>query len=508
MYKLYYMFVRTIAAFALMLCTVSNAYCQFQLHIWPTDEKKGLLKTIRLNGYLVNKTDKEITLANPGVSDSFFGVYKSDWVVTLNKDTIDKEKFFPNPERQMRASDNITVKPGDSLLVAWYYSHTNEEGTYTFKVRHTQRKSSLKTQWGDPALIASNTEVDLTSNVYTLKVFSKPAKVGPDMTFEEVQRKPTMNVEQALENPDSCFKLIIGGYYSGPMRYLEKFKNVRWLEMVGNVDSIPAEWADNKLVYVSMSCEKDVYFPPSFGGCQMIEEFKIEKGLTKIPDWVYKQDKLRKISITSSTMSTIGPAIGNLINLKDLYIYNCRNIKTLPQEFSRLKSLETFTMTQCMLQSLENVKNLPSLKMLDVSFNKMKTITESISTLTALTKLDAGLNEITTFPATPLPATLKWLNISSNKLTELPASVFEGQVENLIAGYNQLTGLPEIKTPNTYLKVMFLNSVPFPAVPESIPTAFPELKKLSVATKEKKNFEKDKTVKLLRAKNVEVLTKY
>ncbi|NER88741.1 MAG: leucine-rich repeat protein [Moorea sp. SIO3A2] len=94
---------------------------------------------------------------------------------------------------------------------------------------------------------------------------------------------------------------------------------------------------------------------------------------------------------------------------------------------------------------LTEVFNLPQLEVLNLSFNDLTTVPESIGNLTNLTQLNLTGNKLTTVPESIGNLTnLTQFNVTGNKLTTVPESI--GNLTNLTQlnlKYNKLTTVPE-----------------------------------------------------------------
>lgn len=131
-------------------------------------------------------------------------------------------------------------------------------------------------------------------------------------------------------------------------------------------------------------------------------------------------------SYNNYPITKIPNEIGNLINLKELYIYN-GIITELPNNMDKLKNLEILCVTHNQLKEIPNyICDLPSLKILDLSFNELTKLPNNIGNLKKLLKLNIGYNKITELPKSIENLTnLIHLCINSNqehlfKISKLP----------------------------------------------------------------------------------------
>ena len=131
--------------------------------------------------------------------------------------------------------------------------------------------------------------------------------------------------------------------------------------------------------------------------------------IRSLPNTLNKLKKLRILYCTHSVSLTVLPeSIGNIINLQELFCYNCR-IKYLP----------------------ESICNLTNLKSLDCEKNELTYLPESIGNLTNLMRLNCEYNKIHFLPDSICNLTkLQFLNCSINCLRTLPKSI--GNLQNLV----------------------------------------------------------------------------
>jgi Leucine-rich repeat (LRR) protein len=118
----------------------------------------------------------------------------------------------------------------------------------------------------------------------------------------------------------------------------------------------------------------------------------------------------------------------------------------------------------------ESIAQLTNLTSLGLSYNQITEIPESIAQLTNLTLLDLSYNQITEIPESIAQLTnLTSLDLSYNQLTEIPES--PAQLSNLISldlSYNQLTEIPESIAQLSNLETLYLENNNVQSLPSSI----------------------------------------
>jgi len=128
------------------------------------------------------------------------------------------------------------------------------------------------------------------------------------------------------------------------------------------------------------------------------------------------------------------------INLSEL------NIRTIPHEIFKLKSLNTLSVSFCGLERVPRaISKLKNLKLLALNSNSLQIVPESIGQLKALEVLYLGYNELKSLPETLFNLeNLEILSLGNNKLTRIPEEI--GRLENLKNLHlycNKLESLPE-----------------------------------------------------------------
>ena len=143
----------------------------------------------------------------------------------------------------------------------------------------------------------------------------------------------------------------------------------------------------------------------------------------------------------------VKPEILNLLRDKTVRVLNLSSNKltTLPAEIGNLTSLQQLILRSNELTTLPaEIGNLTSLEKLYLSSNKLTTLPAEIVNLTSLRVLSLYNNELTTLPAEIVNLTsLRVLDLSDNELTTLPAEIGNlTSLQQLILSNNKLRTLP------------------------------------------------------------------
>lgn len=121
-------------------------------------------------------------------------------------------------------------------------------------------------------------------------------------------------------------------------------------------------------------------------------------------------------------LDILDSSILNLINLKELYIYNKKfNNDKLPEFLFELKSLELLSIinTPIDIKSFENINKLQKLRQLILTSNNLSNFPMKILQIDSLKILNITNNHITTIPKDIKRLNLSHLSLSKNKLKSI-----------------------------------------------------------------------------------------
>jgi len=156
-------------------------------------------------------------------------------------------------------------------------------------------------------------------------------------------------------------------------------------------------------------------------------------------------DNCTRLNLESMSLRSIPESIENLIGLEILNVsYNY--LRSIPDSIGSLRNLTQLFLFHNSLASLpNNIGNLIGLEILNVSDNNLESIPDSIGFLSNLTILFLYNNKLTGLPNTIGNLLgLKELILYSNNLESLPVSI--GNLTNLLqlnVFYNPITRLPK-----------------------------------------------------------------
>ena len=140
------------------------------------------------------------------------------------------------------------------------------------------------------------------------------------------------------------------------------------------------------------------------------------------PD-IQQLTELVSLDISENRLSCFPSHIDKLIHLRALRLYSNRLIE-LPDTLCMLNALEELDVANNKLSFLPSLIGLSSLKCLDVSFNQLRNIPDSLSYLSKLRRLDLSNNELKTIGSNLVAlGNLEELYLDNNNLTDLPTEL-------------------------------------------------------------------------------------
>ena len=252
----------------------------------------------------------------------------------------------------------------------------------------------------------------------------------------------------------------------------------------------------------------------SLKNLQSISIFRAKKlNLTKLFDLLARLPKLHSLSLTDGSYSVLPGNIGSLTTL-DSFNFKNSNIMTLPETFTKLKSLRFLGLEHNAYLYDEDVYDRlkqMNVTTLDLSACGLMEINAKIGEVKSLTRLDLSLNDVKELPASFVSLTsLDWLSLSQNTslngesvaatlshlshlnslyldqcyLSSLPVSIVTiTSLKVLSARENVLASLPPTFNALTNLEELYLgsstNAFRINVIP-ALPIGFGNLKKLRI----------------------------
>lgn len=130
----------------------------------------------------------------------------------------------------------------------------------------------------------------------------------------------------------------------------------------------------------------------------------------------------------------------DVINLSGTLDLTNKGIKDLTGA-EYLINVDTLILTNNKISSLDPLKNLYRLRLLDVSYNSLKSVSGTILEIESLEEFHAEHNKITEVTAPGTISYLKRLNLRYNELTQMPALNKFNALETIEVSDNKLTSL-------------------------------------------------------------------
>ena len=187
--------------------------------------------------------------------------------------------------------------------------------------------------------------------------------------------------------------------------------------------------------------------------------------LTEVPEFLERIQNLTTLSLNSNKIQNF---LVNLPNLEvlDLTCNLLTDFEVVPPRilklslaFNRIVSLDFTSSTLKMLNLAGNdIRHVPngtlfeSLTEIDLSFNKLNSISTIATVAPKLQKLSAGFNFIEEFPM-PLPETIEEITLSTNRITTIPDLSHFSSLKRLKVDRNFVKELPGLPASLEFLDV-------------------------------------------------------
>ncbi|NLO70582.1 MAG: hypothetical protein GX102_06520 [Porphyromonadaceae bacterium] len=187
--------------------------------------------------------------------------------------------------------------------------------------------------------------------------------------------------------------------------------------------------------------------PAGIGNLTKLVTLKLDNNQLSgsLPASIGSLENLWDLQINDNQLSGEIPAtFGNLINLEYLSLYNNRFTGALPASFGNLVKLNRLDFSNNQFEKLpESIGNLKNVVFIDVRNNRLTELPNSISDMDKLLSLDASNNRLETQPGFGGNESLKWLNLSYNRLQSISPAIFQlAELEKADFSHNFITKLP------------------------------------------------------------------
>jgi Leucine-rich repeat (LRR) protein len=154
-----------------------------------------------------------------------------------------------------------------------------------------------------------------------------------------------------------------------------------------------------------------------------VEELQLDGAkLKKIPDAVFAQTGLRKLTVFDNKLGSMPKPLFKLGNLVELSLA-MNKIRTVPKDVGALTQLERLYLSHNEIAGLPvEIASLSRLRLLDVSGNQIGELPD-LGGLAALEELDVSSNGISALPGIERLSQLRKLDISTTLLVPLPETI-------------------------------------------------------------------------------------
>jgi hypothetical protein len=260
---------------------------------------------------------------------------------------------------------------------------------------------------------------------------------------------PAFSLEQALQKPDSTFRLDLRGQKltSFPKEILQlKNLNELWLSK-NQIKEIPEEIGQlTQLQNLDLSNNQIHSLPESLKKLTYLKKLNLTKNplenpkqvfalitslpkltslemnfcnLTQLPPEISKLSKLTDLQLVGNQIQSIPTEVGLLSNLQVLLL-NRNNLTTLPNEIGKLARLQLlYADSNRIAQIPSQIGELQKLTVLRLQHNQLRLLPQEIGKLTTLEKLYIADNQIDSISSTLKSLTqLKEISINKNPISE------------------------------------------------------------------------------------------
>lgn len=295
---------------------------------------------------------------------------------------------------------------------------------------------------------------------------------NPLLSPTQLQQEPVyFQLEKALENPNSVYKLYADDLNTNPQDFWEalpKFPNLQMLTLEGDFfETLPDDFStlrnrlsiliikDNSIAQWdkcfpilakfrflrSLSIEAcnlpEQTLPNNIDLLQQVRELSLANTILKnLPENIGQLRRLEVLDIRSTQLTDLPESIGNLRNLHTLYLGISEDgypnqIQQLPRSFSKLKDLQILHLHQNPIRNLpEHFERLHSLHTLHLNGCNQLNASKALQLLTQMPQLiDLSLSDV---PLRALPADIKnWQDLERLDLSFCGLTFLSPQVLKL-----------------------------------------------------------------------------
>lgn len=229
------------------------------------------------------------------------------------------------------------------------------------------------------------------------------------------------------------------------------------IQICSQLTSIPYQLFNiRNLYFLNLSCHSLRFLPDNFGNLSNLQHLILSDGnFQKLPASISTFINLKILKLLSMNIHELSPEIGHLESLTYFRMDDCRLIKTLPAQLSKLVNLTRLDLINChsLARIPVNLITLPQLTIFQCHYNNLKIIPTEINHyltnkhvhLKELSLVSINLNNNSWSPDDFLHLNnLQILDLSYNNFERLPVEI--GLLGSLITlkieGCQNLTMIP------------------------------------------------------------------
>ncbi|WP_420551260.1 leucine-rich repeat domain-containing protein [Tenacibaculum aiptasiae] len=196
-----------------------------------------------------------------------------------------------------------------------------------------------------------------------------------------------------------------------------------------------------------------------------------------IPEEIRLFQNVEQIKAKNEYLKDLPDALFSLSKLQDLDLSH-NKLESISQNITKLQNLNVFDISNNHLSHLpDELAELVELKRLNIEYNQLTKL-PSLGKLSKLNSLSAHNNNIEEF--SELPQSLTWLNLNSNKLELLPESITNlKNLKTLVISNNSLHSVPKELLQLTSLESIELGGNPLEDLPKEL-LSLPKLREIRV----------------------------
>jgi hypothetical protein len=466
-----------------LLCASISTYSQEKLKIVYayTGNGNALLQGSKsMRAYLKNVSNEPITVFDPNKVDLELAGIKFIWFTEGDESSESGKIDAGRPFKESKKEMLITLNPQDSVVIGYFSLKLPNPGIYKVYSVYVQKpdvsSAECQKKFGKDLAKISNIEIESDTLYADFRVVTRPME--KELTYEDLLKEtdakrtgtkknyvyPEWEAASALSkdgNPvdvSHIYKLILTPKDKKYFKYVDKFKNLRWLYLTLEPgDTIPDFVKSlDKLMYLNIfiaSNEKKRIAPPGFEKLANLTTLKYLKitdtFLKEFPVWIFNNKELETLSLFAVSDDINPEGFTKLSKLNELILWNSVPNQAIPKDIYNMGSLEKLSLyrynTEYPKDFLQKKPNLKKLAITTYSVDGFPDLTNSTLEALTLQVLDCptinsypkgletikSLKELTIygcygnlqFPDMSASENLESVDILNRSMTEIPSNL-------------------------------------------------------------------------------------